>query len=359
MKAVVLNSDCTLRLADVPIPEPGSREVIIKVMACGICGSDLRYVQGENPWAQQTLGYKAENPDNMILGHEFSGVVTKVHDERDSYLLGKRVAALVYNTCGVCEFCRTNRENLCKQTRHLGHGAGWGEMEYYPGGMAEYCQIWATHAYPVADHVTFEEASTLDFVSVALSAAKKAKSVFSEDCLIIGSGPVGLVIAQILKLMGARKVICTDVLDTSLEVARQMGADHVIHAEKQDIVGEVMKLTDGFGVMNVFDTVGEVDTQKNGLKALCGKGMLINLVCNSTVVEYELRDLSGERSISSVTNSPYADFRQSIRMLEAGLINVKPLITHTLDIDDYQKGFDNLSDRVKSGAIKVILKPNK
>lgn len=240
MRAVILNSDCTLRLDDVPVPKAGSREVVIKVMACGICGSDLRYVKGENPWAQQTLGYKEDNPDNMILGHEFSGVVVDVHDEQDSYLLGRRVASLVYKTCGVCEFCRTNRENLCKYTKHIGHGAGWGDMEYYPGGMAEYCQIWASHAYPFSDHVSFEEASALDFISVALSAAKKAKSVFSEDCLIIGSGPVGMVIAQILKLMGARKVICADILDSSLIVAKQMGADYVVNMSKQDVVEEVL-----------------------------------------------------------------------------------------------------------------------
>lgn len=102
-----------------------------------------------------------------------------------------------------------------------------------------------------------------------------------------------------------------------------------------------------------------MDTQRKGLKSLCGKGMLINLVCNSNVVEYELKDLSNERSISSVTNSPYLDFRQSIRMLEAGLINVKPLITHVLDMEEYKKGFDLLSQREKSGAVKVILKPNK
>ena len=177
---------------------------------------------------------------------------------KDKHLLGKRVAALVYKSCGVCEFCRTNRENLCKNTKHLGHSAGWGDMEYYPGGMAEYCQIWSTHAYPVAEHISFEEASTLDFVSVALSAVKKAKSVFSEDCLVIGSGPAGLVIAQILKLMGARKVICVDIIEQPLAVAKQMGADYVINSAKQDFCEEVLRITNGVGVMNAFDTVGTV-----------------------------------------------------------------------------------------------------
>lgn len=359
MKAVILKSDCTLHLEDIPMPKPTYGEVIIKVMACGICGSDLRYLEGENPWAQQTLGYKVDNPDNIILGHEFSGVVTDVHDECDRHLIGKRVAALVYKTCGVCEFCRTNRENLCRKTKHLGHGAGWEEMKYYPGGMAEYCQIWATHAYTFSDNISFEEASTLDFVSVALSAVKKAKSVFSEDCLIIGSGPVGLVIAQILKLMGARKVICVDIIDLSLAIAKQMGSDYVINSAREEMVEAVLNITEGLGLKNVFDTVGSVKTQKEAIKTLGSKGMLINLVCNSNEVEYELKDLSGERSITSVSNSPYRDFRQSIRMLEAGLINVKPLITHVLDIEDYQKGFGILSQREKSGAVKVILRPNK
>lgn len=357
MKAVVLNKDSKLHLTEAPIPKPEHGEVLVKVKACGICGSDLRYLEGENPWAQQTLGYITENPDNMILGHEFSGEVVAVHDAKDEYLIGKRVAVLVYKTCGVCEFCRSGRENLCKNTQHIGHGAGWSEREYYPGGMSEYCCVWNTHVYPFSDHISYEEASTLDFVSVALSAAKKAPQVFAEDCMVIGMGPVGLMIAQFLRLMGARKVICVDILDYPLKVAKELGADVIINSKKENVVSTVTEITKNNGVRNVFDTVGDIDTQKLALSVLGGRGKLINLVCNTNVVEYELKEFSGERSITSVANSPYPDFRESILMLESGKINVKPLITSVRPIEEYQEAFESLLRRDISHEIKVVLKP--
>lgn len=358
MKAVVLHKDSRLALEDVPMPKLGAREALIKVKACGICGSDLRYLEGENPWAQQTLGEFQENPDNMILGHEFAGEVAEVSDPRDSALVGRRVAAIVYKTCGVCEYCRTNRENLCRNTKHIGHGAGWGEMDYFPGGMAEYCRIWAAHAYPIEDGVSFEHASMLDFISVALSAAKKARDVFGEDCAVIGCGPVGLVIAQIMKLMGARRVICVDVLESSLGVARRMGADATILSKGGDgDLAEKIRERSGGGVKTVFDTVGAPDTQRMGLAALCARGVLVNLVCNAEVANYRLMDLSGERMICSVANSPFADFRLSERMLAAGRIDVSSLLTHTLPLAQFRQGFDMLLRREETGAVKVVLQP--
>jgi threonine dehydrogenase-like Zn-dependent dehydrogenase len=356
MKAVVLHKDSRLVLEDVPMPKLGAREALIKVKACGICGSDLRYLEGENPWAQQTLGEFHENPDNMILGHEFSGEVVEVSDARDRALVGRRVAAMVYKTCGICEYCRTNRENLCRNTKHIGHGAGWGEMDYFPGGMAEYCRIWTSHAYPIEDSVPYEYASMLDFISVALSAAKKARDVFAEDCAVVGCGPVGLVIAQIMKRMGARKVICVDVLKSQLGVARRMGADETLLAGDGDVAAQIRELSGG-GVKTIFDTVGEPDTQRMGLAALCPKGVLVNLVSNAHVVNYRLMDLSGERMICSVANSPFADFRLSARMLAAGRLDVKPMLTHTLPLAQFRQGFDMLLHREDTGAVKVVLQP--
>lgn len=356
MKAVVLHKGSRLVLEEVPAPKLGAREALIKVKACGICGSDLRYLEGENPWAQQTLGEFHENPDNMILGHEFSGEVAQVSDPRDRALVDRRVAAIAYKTCGVCEYCRTNRENLCRNTKHIGHGAGWGEMDYFPGGMAEYCRIWASHAYPIEDGVSYEHASMLDFISVALSAAKKARDVFGEDCAVIGCGPVGLVIAQIMKLMGARRVFCVDVLESQLGVARRMGADEALLAGSGDVAAEIREKSGG-GVKTVFDTVGDPGTQRMGLDALCPRGVLINLVCNSEVADYRLMDLSGERMICSVANSPFADFRLSERMLAAGRLDVKPLLTHALPLAQFRQGFDMLLHREKSGAVKVVLQP--
>lgn len=355
MKAVVLKSDGSLHYMDVPKPVLRRGEVLVKVRACGICGSDLRYLNGENPWSQQTLGYKAGNPDNLILGHEFAGDVVEVADEADRTLLGKRVAVIVYKTCGVCEFCRTNRPNLCRNTQHIGHGAGWEEMAYYPGGMAEYCQVWSDKVVPI-EGISYEEASTLDFVAVALAAVRKAGKIFAEDAVIIGTGPVGMMAAQLLKVSGARRVFCVDTLAYSFAAAKACGADRTLLMD--DSTEETLRAeTDGLGVPIVIDTVGEPETQRLALAVCKVKGTVVNVVCNENVVDAQLFDLYGEKSIVSVANAADPYFYDCLKMLEAGRITVKPLLTDILPLSAVKEGMERLLHRESSGAIKVVLKP--
>lgn len=355
MKAVVLKKDRDIHYMDVPRPVLGKGEVLIRVKACGICGSDLRYLQGENPWSEQTLGIKTENPDNIILGHEFSGDVVEVSEPADAYLLGKKVAVIVYTTCGTCEFCRHDRKNLCKNTAHIGHGAGWRDMDYYPGGMAEYCQVWSNKVYPF-ERISYEEAATLDFVAVALASVRKISKIFAEDAVVIGAGPVGLMAMQLLKLNGARHVYCVDVLDYSFGIARECGADECILADKET-VSKLLSWTQGQGVTAVLDTVGAVETQRMAFEMCKVKGTIVNVSSNENVVQMQLSDLYGEKSIVSVANAKDSYFYDCLKMMEAGRINVKPLITDKIPLHQVGEGFNRLMAREKSGAVKVILIP--
>lgn len=162
MRAMVLKSEEILEIMEVPMPtlEPGL--VLVKVSQCDICGSDIRYLHGENPWAKQTLQEEVPNPPNIILGHELTGTVVDVFDKADQYLIGKRVGVNCFTTCGRCHFCRAGLENLCPHTRHLGHGQGWGQREFYPGGMAKYCPAFAGQVYELSDRVTNQQATFLD-----------------------------------------------------------------------------------------------------------------------------------------------------------------------------------------------------
>lgn len=356
MRAVVLGEDNKLSLREIPRPRPRHGEVLIKVGACGICGSDLRYLHGENPWAQQTLGVIAKNPGNLVLGHEFAGEVVEAADARDEHLLGKRVVGIAYKGCGVCEFCRSNRENLCKATQHIGHGAGWEEMPFYPGAMADYTLAWSP-LYEIGDGLSYAEASTVDFMAIGLSAVKKAERVFAEDVAVIGSGPVGLGVLEFALLMGARRVYCVDVARAPLQVAEQLGGVAVDGADIETLAERILDLTDGVGVSAVFDTVGSPDTQRQGLLMLQSRGSFVSLVANGVKRSFPLFAISGERSIQTVANSPVSDMYQTIRLLEAERLSVKPLITHTLPLNDFMRGFELLENRAESGALKVVLIP--
>ena len=150
MKAVVLRQPRQLDWADVPEPRlTAEHDVLIQVEACGICGSDLRYWQGDNPWALHTLGRHVPNPPNIILGHEYAGVVAKVNSPAYGHLLGRRVGVQSFRTCGKCDFCCSGSQNLCRNTIHMGHAQGWGQMDYYLGAYAEYCLGWADLLFPI------------------------------------------------------------------------------------------------------------------------------------------------------------------------------------------------------------------
>ncbi len=357
MKACVLLSPERLICKDIPKPVINQNEVLVKVMACGICGSDLKYLKGENPWALHTLGEHRDNPPNMVLGHEFAGIVCEVGHEKYARLLNKRVAVEPYNTCGACEFCRTGRYNLCKDTIHIGHGAGWGEMEYYPGGMAQYCKSWATHVYELPDNISFVDAVVLDPLAVAVHAVSVSNFKPGMRALVMGAGPVGLCISSVLKAHGCDCVFITDIVENLLKFADRHGAGIVLNSLSCNIVKEVMSSTGGLGVNRIFDTVGKKETLNDGMRCLCESGVFVSLVAGKNPVNFSLSMLSGERSVTVSANNLYDDFLEAIRLMNTGKIDFGKMVTHTYGIDNVKTAFDTVINKDVTNAVKVAILP--
>lgn len=355
MKAAVLEGPGKLTVREIPMRKCGKEEVLVKVKKCGICGSDLRYMKGENPWAQHTLGKSLPNPPNMIMGHEFAGEVVEAGDASFGHLVGKRVFVEPYNTCGMCEYCRTGRYNLCRNTRHIGHSAGWSGIDYFPGGMAEYCQVWATHVYELPACISYEEATVLDPLAVAIHAVSISGFRPGGRVVVLGCGPVGICIVQAAVAFGAVEVFCTDIYDKALEVASQVGADQAVNVRRNNIAEVVMDQTGGRGVDAVFDTVGSAESQRQAIGMLAAGGTLVNLVANSREAAYRLVELSAERSIKSSSNNLYSDVLLGIDLMVAGRVKALPLITHHFPLDEVNRGFDVLYNKTDTGAVKVII----
>ena len=356
MKAAVLVEPGILCYQEIPRPAADDEFMVVEVKACGICGSDIRYYKGENPWALHTLGKSIPNPPNIVLGHEWAGIVKEVANPRYEEWLGRRVAVLAFKACGVCDDCRSGNYHLCRNTAHIGHGAGWGKMEYYPGGMAEYCQIWNTNVCELPEKVSFEEATILDPLSVAVHAISLSGIEGGDDVLVLGTGPVGLCIGQAVRAYGANKVICTDVVDYSLELAKELGVNDVVDTKKET-VREVLKRQGIEKARIIFDTVGTEETQKIALNVLKESGTLVNLVVNHTKIRYRLLDIAGERRIVSSANNRTEDFVMGIKLIENGIVNAKKMITHTYTLEDVQKGFDVMLAKDTDHVMKVVVKP--
>lgn len=342
---------------DVPVIEAGPGQVLVRVHQCGICGSDVRYFHGENPWAKQTLGMVLPNPPNIILGHEFLGTVEAVHDSQDEYLIGKRVAVNTFITCGRCDFCRSGKENLCPETRHLGHGQGWGQMDYYPGGMAEFCPAFANQVYELPEHVTDEQATFLDPMIASLHAVDVGAPRPLDKVAILGAGPIGLLIAQFVKVFGAAQTFISDIADVNIAVARQTGVDVALNVGGNPIALEeaVRDATEGRGVNLVFNTIGTQESIESSLRMLRKGGALVLLATKDKDIRFPALLLSGERTLRTSSNAMYSDFPRALEMLATGRIDVDPLISHRFPLSQAIQAFEVACNKQESGAIKVVL----
>ena len=357
MKALVLKSTEQIEVMDLPKPTLSAGQVLIEVSKCGICGSDVRYFHGENPWAKQTLGRHVNNPPNIILGHEFTGVVHEVFDKSDVHLVGKRVGVNTFITCGRCNFCRNGQENLCDDTKHLGHGQGWGKMDFYPGGMAQFCIAFSSQIYELPENVSDEQATFFDPLIAALHAVDVGGPKPLDKAAILGAGPIGLMIAQIAKVYGATRTFITDIAAENIAIADQVGVDYPINLSDgtKCLRKLVTEKTDSMGVDLAFNTVGTTASIIESLEILKKVGTLVLMATKDDELRLPSLLLSGERTIRTSSNAMYTDFPRAIELVSAGQVKVDPLITHRFSLSDAVSAFETACNKSKTGAVKVII----
>lgn len=359
MKAVIPKGPLRLEMEDIPKPVPKEDEVLIRVEAVGICGSDIRYFLGENPWALHTLGKDLKETRSFILGHEVSGEIVETGKWVSRNRISERVGVLAFKGCEECYYCKRGLHNLCEHTLHIGHDGRWGDIEYPQGGYAEYMQIWASNAYRLPDNISYEEATQLDGLAVAIHANNRANVSPTDKVVVIGSGPIGLMALQVSKVRGASKTVAIDAWDMPLEKAEELGVDYTIKASKEgNFVDDVLKLTNRVGANVVFDTVGSIKTVEAGLRILSRMGRLILLAVTPTKVELNLMEVvGGEKVLTCSANHLYEDYVIGVELLASGKVKVKPFITHVMKLDEYKHAFDMLLHKEEYRAMKIVLKP--
>lgn len=329
MKAVVLEGPRKLTCREIPIwPVESYNDpdmILLRVAACGVCGSDFRYYAGENPWAQHTLGRHVDNPPNIVLGHEFSGEVAAVASERNRHLLGKRVAPICSKTCGTCSECASGRTQLCPNTVHLGHGQGWGKRDFFPGAYAEYVPAWASGSFIIPDNLSYEEAAMMDILAVCVHVAHQGEIQAGRPVLMMGAGPAGNGIAQAARHLGASRVVITDISDTALDMARKQGIDEVVDVRGKSGAQISNELTsyapEGYG--SVFDSIGTRESFDIGLSLLGKSGTLVNMAVHDQEMPVNFLRLGSERRITTSCNFATGDYPIALSWLETGRFAVK------------------------------------
>ncbi|MDE3104631.1 MAG: galactitol-1-phosphate 5-dehydrogenase [Acidobacteriota bacterium] len=343
MKALLLSEYSQLAVTDLPEPQIGPTEVLIRVAACGICGSDVHGYDGST----------GRRIPPIVMGHEAAGVVAGMGSEVQGLALGDRVTFDSTLYCGLCEYCLRGQMNLCSHREII--GVSCAEFRRY-GAFAEYVAIPRHIIYPLPESLSFPEAAMLEAVSVALHAVRVTQVRGGETALVIGAGMIGLLTLQAARVAGCSRVLIADVDSTRLAMAARVGADETLLLTGAELVDEVRRRTGGEGVDVVLEAVGRDETigpaidcvRKGGTVTLVG-----NLVREATlplqkVVTREIR-LQGSCSSSG-------EYPQAIELVASGAIQVKPLITAVAPLEDGPQWFERLHAR-EPNLMKIVLCP--
>ncbi len=343
MKSLLLSAYNHLEIVDLPAPEPGPGEVLIRVAACGICGSDVHGYDGSS----------GRRIPPIVMGHEAAGTVAALGAGVAGYSVGDRVTfdSTVY--CGQCVYCQRGDINLCDNRQVI--GVSCGDYRRY-GAFAEYVVVPQRILYHLPDNLSFAEAAMLEAASVALHAVRVSLVKGGESALVIGAGMIGLLTMQAAKALGCARVLVSDVDVSRLSLAKRFGADEVLHAPGADLAAQVLKLTQGRGVDLAYEAVGRSETvnvaidctQKGGTVTLIGNIQPEVTLPLQKVVTRQLR-LQG--SCASAGEYP-----QAIDLIAGGKIEVGSLITAIAPLEEGPRWFERLYAR-EPNLMKVILTP--
>ena len=236
MKEVVVTKPLHYEIREVPIPEPEADQVQIKLMACGVCGSDIHIYKGENPNSRYPL----------IPGHENVGIVTKVGSDCKKIKVGDHVVIDYVMRDNTCWQCRHGRGNVCEHVLVRGSGTD--------GGWREYWCVEEPYVYKISDSIPWKDAALIEPLAIGEHCTTRARIAEDDVVFVFGTGTIGTIVAQACKLKGAKTVICCDISDTSLERAkRDFGADYIINSKKEDVIARVKEITEGHGCTVAFD----------------------------------------------------------------------------------------------------------
>lgn len=329
-----------LKVEDVEVPEIGPDEALIRIRACGICRTDLHFIDE---------GLLKPGKIPQIMGHEAAGDVAEVGREVSCVRVGDRVLIHFYFSCGECYYCQLGRESLCVGStfRHFGFTVD--------GGFAEYAKAPARNLIQLPNQVPYEAGILADAGSSSYHAVREVGKVrLGETVVIMGTGGLGLCTLQFAKLSGAR-VIAVDIIEEKLKVAKELGAEEAINAKEKDVAEEVKRLTGGEGADIVFEFVGRSQTMESAINSIRRGGRLVFVGYSEDLFKANpLRLIWGELQVLGSRASSRRETVEVIKLLHAGKFKTEPLITHTVPLSEVNYGLDLLR---KGLAIRVVVKP--
>jgi L-iditol 2-dehydrogenase len=335
LAAVKDPSKVGITLEEVPVPEFSPYEVLIKVKAVGICGSDLRIYKRSD----------SKGGHKYILGHELSGEVADWGEKITGFQKGDRVATEICIGCAICRYCRKGLINLCQNLNEIGI-----TMD---GGMAEYVSVPARNVHPIPEGLSFEEATLADPLACSIRGLELARIEPKSWVAVLGPGPIGLLATQVAKRIRRAQIIVTGTDDKRLQLARSWGADHTFNIRASDPTEEILQITDG-GVDYAFEAAGNPQALQQAIHITRKNGMIVILTVHRKIDIDMEPVVRNELTLHGSICYNYKEFDQAIDLLAKRKIDVKPLTQHTFPLREVEEAFQFI--RARKSA-KVILKP--
>jgi L-iditol 2-dehydrogenase len=343
MKALVLTEYKQLELADIPRPEPAAGELLIRVAACGICGSDVHGYDGST----------GRRLPPIVMGHEAAGVVEAMGEDVTGFAVGDRVTFDSTVFCGECFFCLRGQVNLCDRREVIGVSTpSFRRM----GAFAEFVTVPARIAYHLPAELPLAHAALIEAVSVAVHAVSLTPIALNDTVVVVGAGMIGLLTLQAARLAGARVVIVVDIDETRLELARSLGATHTFNSKSEGFMAGMLALTNGRGADAALECVGATPTIRIAIDAVrkCGAVTLVGNV--APMAEIPLQSVVTRQIRLQGSCASAGEYPACIDLMVRGEIRVEPLLSAVAPLADGPAWFERLYNR-EPGLLKVVLQP--
>jgi L-iditol 2-dehydrogenase len=335
MKVLRLHGRGDLRLHDEPEPVPGPGEVLLRVTAVGLCGSDLHW------FSEAGIG-DARLQEPLVLGHEFAGVIES--GERR----GERVAIDPAVPCGACEFCLEGNPNFCSALRFAGHGTEDGALRQY--------MAWPAHClHPLPNSLTDADGVMLEPLGIAIHAVDLGHLRPGMTVGVFGCGPIGLLVLQLARAAGATHVMATEKLPHRLEAARSLGATAVFQATDGRESAEILAATEGKGVDVAFEAAGENEAVETAIEAAKPGARVVLIGIPADDRTAFIASTARRKGLTiKLTRRMKRVYPRAIRLVEGGMVDVRSLVTHRFPLEEFDKAFSAAQRRE---GLKGIIEP--
>ncbi len=322
---------------EVPKPEPAPDEVVVKIMKIGVCGSDIHVYHGKHPFTKYPV----------TQGHEVSGRVVSVGAEVHDLSVGQKVTIEPQVYCGKCYPCRHGKYNLCEELKVMGFQT--------TGTASEYFAVKASKVTPLPESMTYNEGAMIEPLAVTVHAARRAGNLTGQKVVILGAGPIGILLVQSVKAFGASEVMITDVSDYRLRLASECGADYTINTREKDFNEALLEAFGPDKADVIYDCAGN-DTTINQAIRYARKGSLIILVAVfADMAKADLAVLNDhELDLNTTMMYRHEDYLDAIRFVNEGKVHLKPLMSKHFDFEHYLEAYQYI-DANRETTMKVLI----